>query len=195
MASSFKIGERFREKVRDLLEGESALSEELTEELNALKDQSIIPFKTVRKLHKLLQENGHPVYLHELFEDSALHLPEVVKPPRNPQLVARLEKIKAKLANEEYKRITRNVNPQEMNHHGTLADFGREVRSVKAVVVTVFNFLVTVVAAFACSYLGSQYVFTETTSRVIAAVIAASVVGLAELYVLVRTMEGDLGEP
>lgn len=31
--------------------------------------------------------------------------------------------------------------------------------------------------------------------RVISAVIAASVVGLAELYVLVRTMEGELGEP
>ncbi|XP_016414123.1 transmembrane protein 199-like [Sinocyclocheilus rhinocerous] len=195
MASSFKIGERFQEKARDLLERESAISEELKEELKSLTDQSIIPFKTVRKLHKLLQENGHPVYLHELFEDSTLHLPEVITPPRNPQLVARLEKIKAKLANEEYKRITRNVNPQEMNHHGTLADFGRQVRSVKAVVVTVFNFLVTVVAAFACSYLGSQYIFTETTARVIAAVIAASVVGLAELYVLVRTMEGELGEP
>lgn len=58
MASSFKIGEKFREKARDLLESESAISEELKEELNALKDQSIIPFKTVRKLHKLLQENG-----------------------------------------------------------------------------------------------------------------------------------------
>ncbi|KAF4104139.1 transmembrane protein 199 [Onychostoma macrolepis] len=195
MASSFKIGARFREQARDLLEGESAVSEELREEFKALTDQSIIPFKTVRKLHKLLQENGHPVYLHDLFEDSTLHLPEVILPPRNPQLVARLEKIKAKLANEEYKRITRNVNPQEMNHHGTLADFGRQVRSVKAVVVTVFNFLVTVVAAFACSYLGSQYIFTETTARVLAAVIAASVVGLAELYVLVRTMEGELGEP
>lgn len=31
---------------------------------------------------------------------------------QNPELVARLEKIKAKLANEEYMRITRNVNPQ-----------------------------------------------------------------------------------
>lgn len=38
------------------------------------------------------------------------------------------------------------------------------VRSVKAVVVTVFNFLVTVVAAFACSYMGSQYVFTDTAA-------------------------------
>ncbi|KAG7218408.1 hypothetical protein INR49_006797 [Caranx melampygus] len=114
---------------------------------------------------------------------------------KNPELVARLEKIKAKLANEEYNRITRNVNTQEMNRNGTLADFGREVRSVKAVVVTIFNFLVTVVAAFACSYMGSQYLFTEVTTRVISAVIAASVVGLAELYVLVRTMEGELGEP
>ncbi len=58
MASSFKIGERFREKASDLLEGESSVSEELREELKALTDQSIIPFKTVRKLHKLLQDNG-----------------------------------------------------------------------------------------------------------------------------------------
>ncbi|RLV92291.1 hypothetical protein DV515_00013816 [Chloebia gouldiae] len=68
------------------------------------------------------------------------------------------------------------------------------VRSVKAVVITIFNFIVTVVAAFACTYLGSQYVFAETAARVLSAVIVASVVGLAELYVMVRTLEGDLGK-
>lgn len=31
---------------------------------------------------------------------------------QNPELVARLERIKAKLANEEYDRMTRNVNAQ-----------------------------------------------------------------------------------
>lgn len=36
---------------------------------------------------------------------------------------------------------------------------------------------------------------TLVFQRVISAVIAASVVGLAELYVLVRTMEGELGDP
>ncbi|XP_017550358.1 transmembrane protein 199 [Pygocentrus nattereri] len=195
MASSFTLGPKFHEKLKDLLEGESSPSPQLFEQLDALKDQSTMSFKTARKLQKLLQENGYPVYLHDLLEDSTLYLPKVELPPRNPELVARLEKIKAKLANEEYMRITRNVNPQEMNNHGTLADFGREVRSVKAVVITVFNFLVTVVAAFACAYMGSQYVFTETAARIISAVIAASVVGLAELYVLVRTMEGDLGDP
>lgn len=198
MASAFVVGDKFRGKVKGLLENaDSSLPERLKEELEETlgkADPTTLSFSTARKLKKYLQENGHPFFLHELLEDSSLHLPEVVKPPRNPELVARLEKIKAKLANEEYNRITRNVNAQELNRSGTLADIGLQVRSAKAVVVTVFNFLVTVVATFACSYMGSQYLFTDTTARVISAVIAASVVGLAELYVLVRTMEGELGE-
>ncbi|XP_035756448.1 transmembrane protein 199, partial [Egretta garzetta] len=130
-------------------------------------------------------------------------------------------------ANEEYRRMTRNITGQEMN--GKLAEFGRQVRSVKAVVITIFNFFVTVAAAFACTYLGSQYTASEPahgplgagqagaadalpsagsssrharghfslffcSQRVLLAVIVASVVGLAELYVMVRTLEGDLGK-
>ncbi|KAJ8280780.1 hypothetical protein GJAV_G00058900 [Gymnothorax javanicus] len=198
MASSLVTGCLFRERVNDLMDKDMSFPEDLKEELVRIlgKDEpSILSFRTARRLQKYLQKSGYPVYLHELLEDSTLYLPPVEKPPRNPQLVARLERIKAKLANEEYRRITRNVNTQEMNRHGTLADFGRQVRSVKATVVTIFNFLVTVAAAFACSYIGSQYLFTEVTARVISAVIVASVVGLAELYILVRTMEGELGEP
>ncbi|XP_059186559.1 transmembrane protein 199 [Centropristis striata] len=199
MASSFVVGDKFRNKVTELLEkSDSSLPQTLREELEETvggAEATILSFSTARRLQKYLQDQGHPFYLHELLEDSSLHLPEVVKPPRNPELVARLERIKAKLANEEYNRITRNVNTQEMNRSGNLSEFGRQVRSVKAVVATVFNFLVTVVAAFFCSYMGSQYLFTDTAARVLSAVIAASVVGLAELYVLVRTMEGELGEP
>nr|XP_029536457.1 transmembrane protein 199-like isoform X2 [Oncorhynchus nerka] len=199
MASSFVIGNTFRERVRDLLEkDEASVPTELQKELEDIlqrEQPSTLSFRTARKLHKCLLDNCQPFYLNELLEDSSLHLPEVETPPRNPVLVARLERIRAKLANEEYNRITRNVNTQQINRRETLADFGKEVRSAKAAVVTVLNFLVTVVATFACSYLGSQYLFTETTARVISAVIAASVVGLAELYVLVRTMEGELGEP
>nr|ACO08200.1 C17orf32 homolog [Oncorhynchus mykiss] len=199
MASSFVIGNTFRERVRDLLKNdEFSIPTELQKEVEDILQQeppSTLSFRTARKLNKCLQDNGQPFYLHELLEDSSLHLPKVEMPPRNPMLVARLERIKAKLANEEYNRITRNVNTQQINRRETLADFGREVRSAKAAVVTVLNFLVTVAATFACAYLGSQYLFTETAARVISAVIAASVVGLAELYVLVRTMEGELGEP
>uniref|UniRef100_A0A3Q3VYL3 Uncharacterized protein n=1 Tax=Mola mola TaxID=94237 RepID=A0A3Q3VYL3_MOLML len=199
MATAFVVGDKFRNKVTALLgTTDSSLPQRLREELQDILEKpepTVLSFGAARKLKKYLQDEGHPFYLHELLEDSSLHLPEVVKPPRNPELVARLERIKAKLANEEYKRITRNVNTQEINRSGTLADLGSQVRSVKAVVVTVFNFLVTVAAAFACSYIGSQYLFTDTAARVISSVIAASVVGLAELYVLVRTIEGELGEP
>lgn len=199
MVSSFVIGAKFRKRVKDLLsKSDLDVPPELREELEHIiekEDPSTLTFQTARKIYKCFQENGQPVFLHNLLEDSSLFLPHVERPPRNPELVARLEKIKAKLANEEYNRITRNVNTQEISRHGSLADFGKQVRSAKAVFVTVFNFLVTVAATFACSYLGSQYLFTETAARVISAVIAASVVGLAELYVLVRTMEGELGEP
>lgn len=199
MASTFVVGNKFRDKLTEILEkSDSSLPQHLRQELEETPGKAepkTLSFGSARRLKKYLQEKGHPCYLHELLEDSSLHLPEFVKPPRNPELVARLEKIKAKLANEEYNRITRNVNAQELNRSGVLADIGLQVRSAKAVVVTVFNFLVTVVAAFACSYMGSQYLFVDTSARVISAVIAASVVGLAELYVLVRTMEGELGEP
>ncbi|KAL4647549.1 transmembrane protein 199-like [Arapaima gigas] len=195
MASYFETGAKFRETVKDLLDTCPAMPADLRRELDTVLETSTLPFKTARSLHKYLRDSGYPVFLHELLEDSSLHLPQFEKPPRNPELVARLERIKVKLANEEYMRMTRNVNTQEISRHGTLADIGRQVRSVKAAVITVFNFLVTVVAAFACAYLGSQYLFTETAARVISAVISASVVGLAELYVLVRTMEGELGEP
>ncbi|XP_059573564.1 transmembrane protein 199 [Alligator mississippiensis] len=159
-----------------------------------LRAGPVVAFALLRRLHAALRDAGNPVYLHELLEGSEFDFPEVKKPPRNPELVARLEKIKAKLANEEYRRMTRNIRCQDVCRDGTLADLGRQVRSVKALIITIFNFIVTVAAAFACTYLGSQYIFTETAARVLSAVIVASVVGLAEMYVMVRTIEGELGE-
>ncbi|XP_044286489.1 transmembrane protein 199 [Varanus komodoensis] len=90
--------------------------------------------------------------------------------------------------------MTRNINCQELNRYGTLADLGRQVRSTKALFITIFNFVVTVGATFVCTFLGSQYVFADVAARILSAVIVASVVGLAELYVMVRTLEGELGE-
>ncbi|NXP55724.1 TM199 protein, partial [Heliornis fulica] len=189
MASAVLAGPRLRRAVEGgELEG---LPAGLRDELEAAlaSERSLVPFSLLRRLHKALREAESPLYLHQLLEGCEIYLPEVPVPPRNPELVARLERIKAKLANEEYQRMTRNITGQEMN--GTLAEFGREVRSVKAVVITIFNFIVTVGAAFACTYLGSQYIFAETASST---VIGASVVGLAELYVMVRTLEGELGK-
>ncbi|NXW74196.1 TM199 protein, partial [Hirundo rustica] len=193
MASSVRAGPRLRRAVRA---GElAALPAGMRDELQAAlaAEGGLVPFSLLRKLHAALREAGSPLHLHELLEGCEIHLPEVPVPPRNPELVARLERIKAKLAHEEYQRMTRNITGQP-NLKSTPLPPCPPVRSVKAVVITIFNFIVTVVAAFACTYLGSQYVFAETAARVLSAVIVASVVGLAELYVMVRTLEGDLGK-
>ncbi|NXD81601.1 TM199 protein, partial [Halcyon senegalensis] len=222
MASSVRAGQRLRRAVEgDELEGLPAgLRAELKEALGS--EGGLVPFSLLRRLRAALREAESPLYLHELLEGSEIHLPEVQLPPRvgeeraraagggggsrasrwlcpfpqNPELVARLERIKAKLANEEYRRMTRNVTGQVRGQaHRLLSGYtAQKLRSVKAVVITIFNFIVTVVTAFACTYLGSQYVFVETAARVLSAVIVASVVGLAELYVMVRTIEGDLGK-
>ncbi|KAM4844355.1 transmembrane protein 199 [Thomomys bottae] len=184
--------ERLPRKLREELE--AALRKRTPGPSGPRDPRRLVPFRLIRDLHQHLRERDSTLYLHELLKGSEIYLPEVVKPPRNPELVARLEKIKIQLANEEYKRITRNVTCQDSRDGGTLSDLGKQVRSVKTLIITIFNFIVTVAAAFVCTYLGSQYVFTEMASRVLAALIVASVVGLAELYVMVRVMEGELGE-
>ncbi|KAM7088182.1 transmembrane protein 199 isoform 3-T3 [Ciconia maguari] len=124
MASAVRAGPRLRRAVEG---GELAgLPAGLRAELEAAlaSEGAVVPFSLLRRLHAALREAGSPLYLHELLEGSEIDLPEVPVPPRNPELVARLERIKAKLANEEYRRMTRNITGQEMN--GTLAEFGRQ---------------------------------------------------------------------
>lgn len=62
MASSFVIGNTFRERVRDLLEkDEASVPTELQKELEDILQQeqpSTLSFRTARKLHKCLLDNG-----------------------------------------------------------------------------------------------------------------------------------------
>ncbi|XP_014808550.1 PREDICTED: transmembrane protein 199 isoform X4 [Calidris pugnax] len=123
MASAVRAGRRLRQAV----EGSelAGLPADLRAELEAaLASQgAVVPFRLLRRLRTALREAGSPLYLHQLLEGSEIDFPEVPVPPRNPELVARLERIKAKLANEEYQRMTRNITGQT---NGTLAEFGRQ---------------------------------------------------------------------
>ncbi|KAM9701466.1 transmembrane protein 199-like [Dama dama] len=136
MASCLLAGKRF---VRALGPGGELEPEQLPGKLRAEleaalgkkhkggnRPASLVSFRLIRDLHQYLRERGSKLYLHELLEGSEIYLPEVVKPPQNPELVARLEKIKIQLANEEYKRITRNVTCQDPRHGGTLSDLGKQ---------------------------------------------------------------------
>uniref|UniRef100_A0A8L2Q620 Transmembrane protein 199 n=1 Tax=Rattus norvegicus TaxID=10116 RepID=A0A8L2Q620_RAT len=139
MASSLLAGERLvraldpggeleREQLPRKLRAqlEAALGKKHAGSDNATGPRRLVSFRLIRDLHQHLRERNSMLYLHELLEGSEIYFPEIVKPPRNPELVARLEKIKIQLANEEYKRITRNVTCQDAQCGGTLSDLGKQ---------------------------------------------------------------------
>ncbi|XP_064022518.1 transmembrane protein 199 isoform X2 [Pogoniulus pusillus] len=112
MASAVQAGGRLRRAVEgDELAG---LPAGLRAELEAAvaSERALVSFSLLRRLHAALREAESPLHLYELLEGSEIYLPEVPVPPRNPELVARLERIKARLANEEYRRMTRNITGQ-----------------------------------------------------------------------------------
>ena len=49
-------------------------------------------------------------YFHELMEESTVILPEPQIPPRNPDLEARIQRLKVQQAERDYKRMTQNVS-------------------------------------------------------------------------------------
>lgn len=61
MASSFVVGDKFREKVKELFEKDSSVPADLLEQLEPILEgegESRIPFSAVRKLNAYLQSNG-----------------------------------------------------------------------------------------------------------------------------------------
>lgn len=109
MAAALVVGDKFRSRVRQLLEKtDSALPPRLRDELRETLEKAepaTLSFSAARALQQHLQGEGkaltapgphtsprsnpafwlipgHPFYLHELLEDSSLHLPRFVKPPR-----------------------------------------------------------------------------------------------------------------
>ncbi|KAJ8312288.1 hypothetical protein KUTeg_009661 [Tegillarca granosa] len=75
---------------------------------------SSIPFRIVRYAFTEHKNTGKKkVYLNELLEGSDLHLPEIIPPPRNLELEARIQKLKLEQQNKIYKDITRNVSIEQ----------------------------------------------------------------------------------
>ena len=86
-----------------------------------------IPFKTLSFLHETLkkhfdddisdknlsinesEESVHRpcAYLHELLRGSSLHIPELPKPTRNPELEARCQRLRLEQQEKEYQKMVR----------------------------------------------------------------------------------------
>ncbi|ESO87923.1 hypothetical protein LOTGIDRAFT_98317, partial [Lottia gigantea] len=128
--------------------------------------------------------NGDDVYLHEMISDSDIFLPSPPPPVRNPELQARIDKLKLQQANKEYKEMTKNVDLTQKYH----ADkFGDDIKALNRHLIAVFNFIVTVGGAFAFGYKSVEYsVGSSLPLQMMSGLIFATVVFFADLYFLIK---------
>ncbi|XP_071789736.1 transmembrane protein 199-like [Asterias amurensis] len=153
-----------------------------------LEEEPVIPFSTLRNLQKyLVKKDGKPtLYLHELLEGSEVFFPPLPKPQRNPELLARLERLKAEQENKEYKEMTRSVNA-DIFGKSPLAQVGQEVRSVQVQLMGILNILLTVVGAFVFGFMAMYYSGQSVNARVLCGFSLAMIVAVADLYFFIKT--------
>ncbi|XP_065281132.2 transmembrane protein 199 [Dermacentor albipictus] len=154
-------------------------------------DATGIPFGPLRSLREAVNAAGvgAPVYLHKLLEGSELCLPSPVTPPRNPELEARVQKLKAQQLNRDYDRMTSDVDVCRARS-SLFTKVGAEVRQVKQQSWALVNLLVTVAGTFAFFYKAVEYSLPDPhiPLQVLVALIASIVVAVAELYFLIRVI-------
>nr|XP_026692009.1 Zn-finger (U1-like)-1 isoform X1 [Ciona intestinalis] len=116
--------------------------------------------------------------LSEIFCNSDLILPELEKPPSNPELEKRLKKLRAAEENYRYKNMVSNITTPTGLKSGS-----------KAPVISGLNFAVTMIATvFATTFILKSLV-PNLMLRVGIGVAAATVLLCIEIFLAIRGME------
>ncbi|KAJ2158695.1 hypothetical protein GGF46_003591 [Coemansia sp. RSA 552] len=153
-----------------------------------------------QKLRQDVPEHDH-VWVHQLLQGSKIHIDRPAPKPRNPELVARLDKIKRQLEEQEYLRMTSGVAPHgfksgqskeqspfpavpgvRAGKSAGAVSVRREMKDMNKAISTIVNILFSAAGVgFAVGY--ASYTLTpEIGWRVLMALGAAIVTILAEVW-------------
>ncbi|GFV86242.1 transmembrane protein [Trichonephila clavipes] len=124
--------------------------------------------------------------IHEILENCELLLCSTPPPPRNAELEERISKLKAEQANKEYKSMTQNLLPREK----TIESFREDIKSMQSQIIAVINFVLTVGGSFCFVYKAVEYALPQENipAQTLMAVLASTVVAVADLYFLLKTI-------
>jgi len=150
------------------------------------KTSRTIPFELVKTVHGLQPDNGVP--LHELLQGSEIHFPSIDQPPRNPQLEARIQKLKAEQSQRSYDVMTRNVKGRTQVKDIAEQSLGGQMKLMNNQILSMFNFVVTVAGSFAFAYKATEYSMEKPNFAVqlLSGLCVATVVFIADLYFLIK---------
>nr|KAI8728525.1 transmembrane protein 199 [Biomphalaria glabrata] len=163
-----------------------SISSKLKNECDIVLQQDIkkalISSKTIREVYNTLRNEGHKIFLHEIVENALLIPQSVQLPPRDPELEARIQKLKVIEQNKDYERMTRNLRPKS-----DVLSFRQDVKTMNRQLITVFNFFLTVVAGFAFGYKCTELFYTNVLAwKMLAGLSSGLVIFFVDLYFLMR---------
>ena len=146
--------------------------------------------------------------MHELLRGSDVQLPKPAPdPPRNPELQARIERLRKEQEQREYDKMVHNVsrakefkdesiaaecNIHQIRSYLSANHFCNAVKLMNSQLIEVLGFVVSLFAAFAFGFTGINYMVgpLDYGIRALLGVVIALIVAVAELYFLARTL-GD----
>ncbi|XP_023241085.1 transmembrane protein 199-like [Centruroides sculpturatus] len=102
----------------------------------------------------------------------------------NPELEARIQKLKAEQEEREYHEMTKNVS---MSSFKKSSSFQSEIRSVRSQITAVLNGVLTVAGTFIFGFKAAEYLFSvsDLITKFCVGFSLAMLVAVAELYFLI----------
>jgi len=130
------------------------------------------------------------LHFHELISECQVTLPQPQFPPRDPILEARCQKLRAQQAEREYQKMTSNVDSRVhgLNKHSDTDSFSHQMKELNNYLLIVAQLVISLICSFAFGYLVPYYFYgvIEVGPRLISGIMFAFVVGLADLYFVVK---------
>ena len=90
---------------------------------------------------KIEVQNSKKLYLNELLENSNIVLQVLIPPTRDPELEARIQKLKLEQDNKAYGQMTKHID--KIKYHES-SSIGTELKQLNNQLICVVNFVVTV---------------------------------------------------
>merc|ERR1712111_26405 len=115
-------------------------------------------------------------------------LPSPQFPPRNPELEARIQKLKLQQAEREYKRMTENVDGRQgLARDSVDQPIGKQMRELNNYLLIIVQLVITVGCSFAFGYFAPYFIrgVTNVGTRLLTGILCAFVVAIADLYFVI----------
>lgn len=156
----------------------------------------LLKLDELKWLNKYLEEyrttNMESIYLHELLEEDDIKLPTPKIIPRNPELEARTQKLKAQQDAIKYKAMTKNVDTATMKLPEDSISY--QMKQINKQLIAVAQFVFSVLAGFAFGFIGVELIVgnLDFGFRLLLGIICALIIALAEIYFLAIKLNEDV---